>query len=382
MIDSNLKKFSSESVSEGHPDKLADQISDAVLDSALKMDSKARVACETLLTNDLIVVTGEISGNVSLDIDSIVRAVLQRVGYVDSKYGLDYKKCRVEQHIQKQSADISEGISGDVIGAGDQGLMFGYAIEESEHFMPYPIVLAHNLVKKLSQLRKENIISYLGPDAKAQVTMEYDEMGVPVHLDNIVISTQHLDGICQKQLAEDLKREVIEVVIPEQYLTNNTKYYINPAGRFVMGGPFADTGLTGRKIIVDSYGGFAKHGGGAFSGKDATKVDRSAAYMARYIAKNLVAAGLCKKCEIQIAYAIGMSLPVSVHCDSFGTAIVSDRKLEKIVLEVFDLSPKAIIKSLDLNKPIYEQTACYGHFGRPEFSWERLDKIETLKKMI
>lgn len=385
--------FTSESVSEGHPDKIADQISDAILDELLKKDPNSRVACETSVTTGLVLVFGEISTNAYVDIQHIVRDTIKRIGYTDGKYGFDGDTCAVMVAIDEQSPDIAQGVDEaletregdsdplDKIGAGDQGLMFGYAINETPELMPLPISLSHKLMKRQAELRKTGQLAYLGPDAKAEVTIEYDDAGKPVRVNTVVISTQHADGISLDHIREDVIEQIIKPVIPAEYLDDETRYLINPTGRFVIGGPQGDAGLTGRKIIVDTYGGFAHHGGGAFSGKDATKVDRSASYAARYIAKNIVAAGLADKIEVQLAYAIGVAEPVSISVDSFGTAKVSEEQLVEAVRSIFDLRPAGIIQMLDLNRPIYEQTAAYGHFGRTDIDlpWEHTDKVNALK---
>lgn len=390
--------FTSESVTEGHPDKICDQISDAILDEILKNDPNARVACETTVTTGLVLVTGEISTTTYVDIPAIVRDTVKSIGYTRAKYGFDAETCAVLTAIDEQSPDIAMGVNQalearegqmseeeiEQIGAGDQGLMFGYACNETKELMPLPISLAHKLSKRLAQVRKEGPLHYLRPDGKTQVTIEYDENNNPVAVDTIVISTQHHPEITLDQIQKDLKEHVISPVVPEELLTENTKYLINPTGRFVVGGPQGDAGLTGRKIIVDTYGGYARHGGGAFSGKDPTKVDRSAAYAARYVAKNIVAAGLADSCEVQLAYAIGVARPVSIAINTFGTGKVSEEKLVEAVRNVFDLRPAGIIKMLDLRRPIYKKTASYGHFGRDEeeFTWEKTDRVEQLKKVL
>ncbi len=368
--------FTSESVTEGHPDKMADQISDAILDAVFACDPMSRVACETFLTTGLALVAGEITTECYADIPSIVRETIKDIGYTHAKYGFDYQTCAVLTSIHPQSPDIAIGV--DPGGAGDQGLMFGYATEETEELMPMPIMLAHKLAHRLSEARKTRIIDYLRPDGKSQVTVRYKN-GTPVDVEAIVISTQHSPEVNIKDLTEDVVEHVIEPVVPAE-LRKNTKYYVNPTGRFVIGGPSADTGMTGRKIIVDTYGGVGSHGGGAFSGKDPSKVDRSGSYMARYIAKNIVAAGLATKCEVQVAYAIGVAEPVSLMIDTFQTGKVSYQSLKKAVREVFDLTPKGMIEMLDLRRPIYRKTAAYGHFGRtdPDFTWERTDKVDSL----
>ena len=372
------KFFTSESVTEGHPDKICDQISDAVLDSILGRDPNARVACECCVTTGLVMVMGEISTTCYVDIPQIVRSTIEEIGYTRAKYGFDSSTCGVLTGIHEQSPDIAMGV--DVGGAGDQGMMFGYACRETEELMPMPIMLAHKLCMRLTELRKSGRFDYLRPDGKSQVTVEYDD-GKPVRVDTVVISTQH-GKVSQQKLREDVLREVIRAVIPAEYLDENTKYYINPTGRFEVGGPQGDSGLTGRKIVVDTYGGYCAHGGGAFSGKDPTKVDRSASYMARYICKNLVAAGLCDRVELEVAYAIGVKDPVSVYVNTCGTGKLSDDRLSEIVRSEFDLTPAGIISTLDLRRPIYRQTAAYGHFGRNCFPWEQTDRAESLKKYL
>lgn len=386
--------FTSESVTEGHPDKICDQISDAILDEILKQDPHARVACETATTTGLVLVMGEITSHAVIDFQKIVRETVREIGYDRAKYGFDCDTCGVIVALDKQSGDIAmgvdsaletRGISSDLnTGAGDQGMMFGYASDETPEYMPYAISLAHKLSRKLSEVRKDGTLSYLRPDGKTQVTVEYDENDHPLRLDAVVLSTQHDDGVSQEQIQADIRKYVFDEVLPKEMVDENTKYFINPTGRFVIGGPHGDSGLTGRKIIVDTYGGYARHGGGAFSGKDYTKVDRSAAYAARYVAKNIVAAGLAKKCEIQLSYAIGVANPTSVSVTSFGTSVLSDEKLCAIVRENFDLRPTSIIEMLDLRRPIYKQTASYGHFGRDDLDlpWERLDKVDVLRRYL
>lgn len=394
----NRRLFTSESVTEGHPDKICDQISDAILDEILKKDPNGRVACETVVTTGMVLVSGEISTETYVDIPAVVRRTIKEIGYTRAKYGFDADTCAVLTAIDEQSADIAEGVNtalearnGEMsdaeisaIGAGDQGLMFGYACNETEELMPLPISLAHRLAKKLAAVRKDGILSYLRPDGKTQVTVEYDENDKPVRVDTIVISTQHHQDIELSQIEKDLKEHVIAPVVAAELLDENTKYFINPTGRFVIGGPQGDAGLTGRKIIVDTYGGYARHGGGAFSGKDATKVDRSAAYAARYVAKNIVAAKLADSCEVQLAYAIGVAEPVSIAINTFGTGKVEEEVLVQAVRELFDLRPAGIIRMLDLQKPIFKQTAAYGHFGRTDaaFSWERTNKTEELLAVV
>ena len=390
--------FTSESVTEGHPDKICDAISDAILDALMEQDPMSRVACESFTTTGIVTIMGEITTKANIDIPSIVRDTVREIGYVSSDMGFDANTCAVMVALDKQSADIAMGVDKaleakentmsetelDAIGAGDQGMMFGYATNETEEYMPYPIALAHKLSKKLTEVRKNGTLPYLRPDGKTQVTVEYDENGKPARLDAVVLSTQHADNVSQKQIHEDIKKYVFDPVLPKELLSDSTKLFINPTGRFVIGGPNGDAGLTGRKIIVDTYGGYARHGGGAFSGKDCTKVDRSAAYAARYVAKNIVAAGLADKCEIQLSYAIGVAYPTSVMVDTFGTGKLSDEKIVEIVRENFDLRPAGIIKMLDLRRPIYKQTAAYGHFGRNDLDlpWEKLDKAEALKKYL
>ncbi len=372
--------FTSESVTEGHPDKIADQISDAILDACLEQDPFSRVACETLTCTGLVVIAGEITTQAYVDFQSLVRGTVAAIGYDNALYGFDSNTCAVISTINKQSGDIAMGV--DTGGAGDQGMMFGYATNETEELMPTPISLAHKLTQRLSDVRKSGLMSYLRPDGKSQVTVEYDENGKPVRVDAIVISTQHAEQVGNDELRRDILKNVIQFVIPSKLLDQDTKYHINPTGRFVIGGPMGDTGLTGRKIIVDTYGGMGRHGGGAFSGKDPTKVDRSAAYMARYIAKNIVAADLAERCEVQLAYAIGVAEPVSVLVDTFGTGTISEVALQKLVRANFTLTPKGIIESLDLRRPIYKKTAAYGHFGRKEkdFTWEATDKADALRE--
>ena len=390
--------FTSESVTEGHPDKMCDQISDAILDALMAQDPMSRVACETATTTGMVLVMGEITTNAYVDIQKIVRDTIKEIGYTRGKFGFDAETCGVITAIDEQSADIAMGVDKaleakehtmseeeiDAIGAGDQGMMFGYASDETPEYMPYPIALAHKLSRKLTEVRKNGTLPYLRPDGKTQVTVEYDENGVPARLDAVVLSTQHDPEVTQDQIHKDIKKYVFDAIIPEGMVDEKTKFFINPTGRFVIGGPHGDSGLTGRKIIVDTYGGMARHGGGAFSGKDCTKVDRSAAYAARYVAKNIVAAGLAKKCEIQLSYAIGVAHPTSIMVDTFGTGAVEDDKLVEIVRENFDLRPAGIIQMLDLRRPIYKQTAAYGHFGRTDIDlpWEKLDKVEDLKKYL
>jgi S-adenosylmethionine synthetase len=371
--------FTSESVTEGHPDKIADQISDAVLDEVMRQDPKGRVGCETLVTTGLAVVAGEITTSATLDYDSLVRETIRQVGYDDARYGYDCGTCAVMSTVKKQSPDIAMGV--DTGGAGDQGLMFGFACDETDELMPMPIQLAHRLTQRLSEVRKSKKLDFLRPDGKSQVSIEYRD-GRPVRVDTVVISTQHSDQVAIKDLQDAITEHVIKPIVPAHMLDAKTKYHINPTGRFVIGGPMGDAGLTGRKIIVDSYGGYSRHGGGAFSGKDPSKVDRSACYMARYIAKNIVAAGLAQRAEVQLAYAIGVAEPVSVMVESFGTATVPESRIIALVRESFSLTPKAIIETLDLRRPIYKATAAYGHFGRtgPGFTWEKTDRADTLRK--
>ena len=390
--------FTSESVTEGHPDKVCDAISDAILDACMEKDPMSRVACETAVCTGFVLVTGEITTNAYVDMQKIVRDTVKEIGYTKSEYGFDGNTCAVLVAIDEQSADIAMGVDKaleakenkmsdaeiEAIGAGDQGMMFGYATNETEEYMPYPISLAHKLALQLTKVRKDGTLKYLRPDGKSQVSVEYDEAGKPVRLEAVVLSTQHDDDATQEQIHEDIKKYVFDPILPKELIDDNTKFFINPTGRFVIGGPHGDAGLTGRKIIVDTYGGYARHGGGAFSGKDCTKVDRSAAYAARYVAKNIVAAGLADKCEIQLSYAIGVAQPTSVMVDTFGTGKVSDEKLVDVIRENFDLRPAGIIKMLDLRRPIYKQTAAYGHFGRNDLNlpWEKLDKVEVLKKYL
>lgn len=390
--------FTSESVTEGHPDKMCDQISDAILDALLKEDPMSRVACETCTTTGLVMVMGEITTKAYVDIQKIVRSTVREIGYTRGKYGFDADTCGVITAIDEQSVDIALGVDKaleakenkmsdheiEAIGAGDQGMMFGYASDETEEYMPYPVAMAHKLARQLTKVRKDGTLSYLRPDGKTQVTVEYDENGVPKRLEAVVLSTQHDPETTQEQIHADIKKYVFDEIIPAEMVDNNTKFFINPTGRFVIGGPHGDSGLTGRKIIVDTYGGTARHGGGAFSGKDCTKVDRSAAYAARYAAKNIVAAGLARKCEIQLSYAIGVAQPTSIMVDTFGTGKISEDKLVEIIRENFDLRPAGIIKMLDLRRPIYKQTAAYGHFGRNDLNlpWEKLDKVDALKKYL
>ena len=390
--------FTSESVTEGHPDKISDNISDAILDALMEQDPMSRVACETAITTDYVLIMGEITTKAKVDYEKIARETIREIGYDSDEKGFNCDTCKVNVLLDSQSADIAMGVDKareakenqmtdeelEAIGAGDQGMMFGYATNETDEYMPYPIALAHKLTKKLTEVRKDGTLPYLRADGKSQVTVEYDENGRPVHVNAVVISSQHAAEVSQEQIHEDIRKYVIDPVVPQELTDENTKYFINPTGRFVIGGPNGDSGLTGRKIIVDTYGGYARHGGGAFSGKDCTKVDRSAAYAARYVAKNIVAAGLADKCEIQLSYAIGVAQPTSIMVDTFGTGKLSDEKLVEIIRENFDLRPAGIIKMLDLRRPIYKQTAAYGHFGRNELNlpWEQLDKVEILKKYL
>ena len=390
--------FTSESVTEGHPDKMCDAISDAILDALMEKDPMSRVACETATTTGMVMVMGEITTKAYVDIPKIVRETVREIVYTRAKYGFDADTCGVITTIDEQSADIAMGVDKaleakehkmsdeelEAIGAGDQGMMFGFATDETEEYMPYPIALAHKLARQLTKVRKDGTLTYLRPDGKTQVTVEYDENDRPVRLDAVVLSTQHDPEVTQEQIHEDIKKYVFDPILPQEMVDKDTKFFINPTGRFVIGGPHGDSGLTGRKIIVDTYGGYARHGGGAFSGKDCTKVDRSAAYAARYVAKNLVAAGLAKKCEIQLSYAIGVAHPTSIMVDTFGTGKLSDSRLVEIIRENFDLRPAGIIRMLDLRRPIYKQTAAYGHFGRNDLDlpWEKLDRVDTLKKYL
>ena len=390
--------FTSESVTEGHPDKISDNISDAILDALMEQDPMSRVACETAITTDYVLIMGEITTKAKVDYEKIARETIREIGYDSDEKGFNCDTCKVNVLLDSQSADIAMGVDKaleakenqmtdeelEAIGAGDQGMMFGYATNETDEYMPYPIALAHKLTKKLTEVRKDGTLPYLRADGKSQVTVEYDENGRPGHVNAVVISSQHAAEVSQEQIHEDIRKYVIDPVVPQELTDENTKYFINPTGRFVIGGPNGDSGLTGRKIIVDTYGGYARHGGGAFSGKDCTKVDRSAAYAARYVAKNIVAAGLADKCEIQLSYAIGVAQPTSIMVDTFGTGKLSDEKLVEIIRENFDLRPAGIIKMLDLRRPIYKQTAAYGHFGRNELNlpWEQLDKVEILKKYL
>ena len=387
--------FTSESVTEGHPDKISDNISDAILDTLMDQDPMSRVACETAITTDYVLIMGEITTKAKVDYEKIARETIREIGYDSDEKGFNCDTCKVNVLLDSQSEDIAMGVdkaleakenqmTDEELGAGDQGMMFGYATNETEEYMPYPISLAHKLTKKLTEVRKNGTLPYLRADGKSQVTVEYDENGKPVHVNAVVISSQHAAEVSQEQIHEDIRKYVIDPVVPKDLTDERTKYFINPTGRFVIGGPNGDSGLTGRKIIVDTYGGYARHGGGAFSGKDCTKVDRSAAYAARYVAKNIVAAGLADKCEIQLSYAIGVAQPTSVMVDTFGTGKISDEKLVEIIRENFDLRPAGIIKMLDLRRPIYKQTAAYGHFGRNDLKlpWEQLDKVDVLKKYL
>ena len=390
--------FTSESVTEGHPDKMCDQISDAILDEMLKQDPMSRVACETCCTTGLVLVMGEVTTHAYVDIQKVVRETIRQIGYDRAKYGFDCDTCGVVVSLDEQSPDIAMGVNKaleakehtmseaelDAIGAGDQGMMFGFASNETEEYMPYPIALAHKLALQLTKVRKDGTLKYLRPDGKTQITVEYDQNGRPIRLEAVVLSTQHDEAVTQEQIHKDIKEYVFDAIIPADMIDEETKFFINPTGRFVIGGPQGDSGLTGRKIIVDSYGGYARHGGGAFSGKDCTKVDRSAAYAARYVAKNMVAAGLADKCEIQLSYAIGVAHPTSIMVDTFGTGKLSDDKLVEIIRENFDLRPAGIIRMLDLRRPLYKQTAAYGHFGRNDLDlpWEKLEKVELVKKYL
>ena len=394
----NKRLFTSESVTEGHPDKLCDQVSDAILDALIAIDPMSRVACETCTNTGFVLVMGEITTNAKVNIEEIVRKTVLEIGYDKVEYGFDGNTCEVIVKLDKQSEDIAMGVNKaleakeenmteeilDAIGAGDQGMMFGFASNETEEYLPYPIALAHKLCRQLTSVRKDGVLEYLRSDGKSQVTVEYDEYGKPIHISAVVLSTQHNPDISQEQIHEDIRKYVLDPIIPKELVDERTKYFINPTGRFVVGGPCGDSGLTGRKIIVDTYGGYARHGGGAFSGKDCTKVDRSAAYAARYVAKNIVAAGLADKCEIQLSYAIGVAHPTSIMVDTFGTGKVADEKIVEIVQENIDLRPAGIIQMLDLRKPIYQQTAAYGHFGRIDLDlpWEKLDKVNVFKKYL
>lgn len=394
----NKLLFTSESVTEGHPDKICDQVSDAVLDALLEQDPMSRVACETAITTGLVLVMGEITTTGYVDIQKIVRDTIREIGYDRSDYGFDANTCGVIVALDEQSVDIALGVDKALeakehtmsedelenIGAGDQGMMFGYASNETDEYLPYPIYLAHKLAKQLTKIRKDGTLPYLRPDGKSQVTVEYNEEGKPIHLNAVVLSTQHNPDVTQERIHKDIKKYVFDVILPAEFVDENTKFYINPTGRFVIGGPNGDSGLTGRKIIVDTYGGYARHGGGAFSGKDCTKVDRSASYVARYVAKNIVAAGLADKCEIQLSYAIGVAQPTSVMVETFNTGKIEASELTQIIRDNFDLRPAGIIKMLDLRRPIYKQTAAYGHFGRNDLDlpWEKLDKVEDLKKYL
>ena len=390
--------FTSESVTEGHPDKMCDQISDTILDELVKQDPMSRVACETAITTGMVLIMGEITTSADVDIQKVVRDTIKEIGYTKSEYGFDANTCEVQMFFDEQSKDIALGVDKaletkenktlnedvDTIGAGDQGMMFGYATNETVEYMPYPIALAHKLALQLAKVRKEGVLTYLRPDGKTQVSVEYNEDGQPMRIDTVVCSTQHTTEVSQEQIHQDIKKYVIDEIIPSDMIDEDTKYFINPTGRFVIGGPNGDSGLTGRKIIVDTYGGYARHGGGAFSGKDCTKVDRSAAYAARYVAKNIVAAGLADKCEIQLAYAIGVAEPTSIMVDTFETGKLSNQELIEIIRQNFDLQPAGIIKMLNLRRPIYKQTAAYGHFGRHDLDlpWERLDKVDSLRKYM
>ncbi len=390
--------FTSESVTEGHPDKICDQISDAILDAMLEQDPMSRVACETCTTTGMVLVMGEITTKAYVDIQSVVRDTIREIGYTKSEYGFDANTCSVLVALDEQSSDIAMGVDKaleareshmsdeqlEAIGAGDQGMMFGYATNETEEYMPYPISLAHKIARRLTEVRKNGTLPYLRPDGKSQVSVEYDEKGTPIRLEAVVLSTQHDPDVTQEQIHADIKKHVFDAVLPKELIDDKTKFFINPTGRFVIGGPNGDSGLTGRKIIVDTYGGYARHGGGAFSGKDCTKVDRSAAYAARYVAKNIVAAGLADRCEIQLSYAIGVAQPTSIMVDTYDTGKLSNEKLVEIIRENFDLRPAGIIKMLDLRRPIYKQTAAYGHFGRNDLKlpWEALDKVDVLKKYL